>query len=459
MTPTRHRQILLLLASYYFYMAWIPEFALLMAFTTIVNFYAAKEIDRTTVIARRKFFLVSSLIINFGILFYFKYFNFFASSLSSILTREGEFQTLNIILPVGISFYTFQALSYTIDVYRSQSKSESSLIDFALYVSFFPQLVAGPIERYEHLTSQLKTLNNPSTDDIKEGIKLIIWGFFKKVVIADRLAIYVNSVFNNVEASNSISLVLATYLFSIQIFCDFSGYTDIARGTARFFGIRLMDNFNRPYFAKSVSEFWGRWHISLSTWFKDYVYIPLGGNKVSANRWFFNISCVFILSGLWHGANWTFIVWGALHAFYFLVERFFSQSPLADLKSNNFTTFLRILFTYHLVVFAWIFFRANSISDATLIINKIFTMSDFSFGALSAAILPFTSDNRAIAHLITAILLIIFMEVVHTLQEQKVKWFEESGNSRLAYISFSLLLVVTIFLGKFNENSFIYFQF
>ena len=319
--PHKYRWVLLLVASYYFYMAWRAEYIFLIVFSTLIDYYAAIFMEKQESKSKKKKFLLLSLFSNLGLLFTFKYFNFFTSTISETFNYFNIFidsPTFKLLLPVGISFYTFQTLSYTIDVYRGQKKAEKHLGYFAVYVSFFPQLVAGPIERSTHLLPQFFEKHDFDIERAKAGIKLMLWGFFMKVAIADRLAFYVNDVYNNLESYTSGHYMVATYFFAYQIYCDFAGYSLIAIGAAKVLGFSLMDNFRTPYYSKTISEFWKRWHISLSTWFRDYVYIPLGGNRAVKWRWYYNLFFTFLVSGLWHGANWTFLIWEALHGIFLI---------------------------------------------------------------------------------------------------------------------------------------------
>ena len=315
----KYRWILLLLASYYFYMCWSYKYIVLIMISTVVDYVAGILMYKLEKQRARKLLLLASLTTNLGLLFFFKYFNFFGDSINFVFERFNIFARVpayEYLLPVGISFYTFQTLSYTIDIYRRKQKPEYHFGRFALFVSFFPQLVAGPIERSVNLIPQFRQDFKFEYERVKEGILLMVWGFFKKVVIADRLAEYVNLVYNNPADFAGLQNVIATFFFSFQIYCDFSGYSDIAIGSALIMGYRLMTNFRRPYFAASIGEFWHRWHISLSTWFRDYVYISLGGNRVVKWRYYYNLFITFLVSGLWHGAEWTFVIWGAIHGFY-----------------------------------------------------------------------------------------------------------------------------------------------
>ncbi len=323
--PQKGQVWLLLIASYYFYMSWKADYVILILFTTLVSFFGGLALERAASSRQKKFILSAVLIACLGVLFVFKYFNFLSRSLDRLcqwISLPLHPITLNLLLPVGISFYTFQTLSYVIDVYRGETAAEHSLVTYAAFVSFFPQLVAGPIERSRNLLGQIKKPHTFRYQEAADGIKLLAWGFFKKLVVADNLAVYVNQIYNALPNYRGLSLAVATVFFAFQIYCDFSGYSDIAAGTARLFGIRLMTNFRSPYFSSSFKEFWSRWHISLSTWFKDYVYIPLGGNRVGKFRCYLNLLLTFLISGLWHGASWTFIIWGGIHGGIQVMERF-----------------------------------------------------------------------------------------------------------------------------------------
>ncbi|HOZ46162.1 MAG TPA: MBOAT family O-acyltransferase [Candidatus Hydrogenedentes bacterium] len=374
--PPRYRWAWQLAASYFFYMCWEPGYAALILISTLVDYAAGILLGRTTRQATRRGCLFFSLAANLGLLFFFKYYNFFADSIRTALEDLGFECALPLsgfLLPVGISFYTFQTLSYTIEVYRGNQEPERHLGRFALYVAFFPQLVAGPIERAPRLLPQLRRWPSFDYDRVTDGLKLIFWGLFKKVVIADRLASFVTPIYQSPSAHSGLALSTATLFFAFQIYCDFSGYTDIAIGAARVFGVDLMDNFKRPYAARSIRDFWRRWHISLSTWFRDYVYIPLGGSHVTLRRWQVNILVVFFLSGLWHGANWTFLAWGLLHGGYLLAGHTIEpvRARLAAAvhldRHDRLLQIIQTLSTFGLVCFAWIFFRANTLSDAVYV--------------------------------------------------------------------------------------------
>jgi alginate O-acetyltransferase complex protein AlgI len=372
--PHRWRWGVLLAASCYFYMAFIPQYILILFFLILIDYVAAIVIDKAEG-PRRRAWLVVSLLANLGLLGVFKYYNFFTGHLTWLAhligLRDG-FPRSTLILPIGLSFHTFQSLSYTIEVYRRRFTPERHLGIYAVYVLFFPQMVAGPIERPYHLLTQLRQPVSFSYDRAVSGLRLILLGMLKKVLIADNLAILVDAVYGRPTAHAGPVLSLATYAFAIQIYCDFSGYSDIARGSARFMGIELMRNFSRPYWSQSIQEFWTRWHISLSSWFRDYLYIPLGGNRVAAARQAANLMIVFVVSGLWHGAASMYVAWGALHGGYAVVSRQLRRwFPTMGLQPSTVGTALRILITFHLCCFAWIFFRANSLGDAVYIARHL----------------------------------------------------------------------------------------
>ncbi len=458
--PYRWRWLLLLSASYYFYMCWKAEYALLIIASTVIDYYAAKWMSRTPDRARRKKFLLLSLVSNLGMLFGFKYFTFFNESLRSLFHAFNIFYGVpvyEVLLPVGISFYTFQTLSYTIDVYKGEIPAETHFGKFALYVTFFPQLVAGPIERSQNLLPQLQSLRYDFDGDrVVNGLRLMLWGFFKKVVIADRLAPYVNLVYNNPGDYHGMQIILATLFFAFQIFCDFSGYSDIAIGAAKIFGVNLMKNFDRPHSAKSISEFWKRWHISLSTWFKDYVYIPLGGNRTIKWRWYYNLFITFLISGLWHGANWTFIVWGALHGFYLvfaIVSRPLREALVRLAGLDKVPTLLqagRLLCTFVLVNLGWLFFRANSIADAGVLLKNLFVFTPLT--ALTEMIAP--------GALLLNLALIGILEMFHYLQRDKeIPQLLSSKPWLVRWPAYALITMAILYLSAGGEQQFIYFQF
>lgn len=394
-TPFRYRWGWLLAASYYFYMSWKLEYGILLLLATTITYTMARLMAGTTHPAQRKLFLTISIATSLGLLFLFKYFNFFNESLRALFNQVSigyMMPNLELLLPVGISFYTFQTISYTLDVYNRRQPPETHFGIFALYVAFFPQLAAGPITRAHMLLPQFHQKQPLDSQRIGAGLRLILWGFFKKIVIADRLAVYVATVYNNPDAYHGLPIIVATYFFAFQIYCDFSAYSDIAIGTARLLGYDLMRNFRQPYFATSIPDFWRRWHISLSTWFRDYLYIPLGGNRVAPWRLYLNLLIVFVVSGLWHGANWTFVIWGALHGFYSALAVYGSRwwpqtNALRAGQESAFQPFSwgklgQILLTFHLVLFAWIFFRANSIGDAFTLIGNATQLAPLNLGSI-----------------------------------------------------------------------------
>lgn len=456
----KYRWILLLAASYYFYMCWNYKYIVLIVFSTLIDYFAARFMFSSTTKGRKKLFLFLSLFSNLGLLFFFKYFNFFGENINGILSQFNVFHHVpeySFLLPVGISFYTFQTLSYTIDVYRGETKPEYHIGKFALYVAFFPQLVAGPIERSSRLLPQFHKVFNLDYERVKYGLVLMAWGFFKKVVIADRLAEYVNMVYNNPGDYGGLHDLVATFFFGSQIYCDFSGYSDIAIGSAMILGYDLMTNFRRPYLSQSIREFWSRWHISLSTWFRDYLYIPLGGSRVVKWRWYYNLFITFLISGLWHGANWTFVVWGALHGGY-LVLAIVSQKRRDQLaqkiglnRNKKLNIFLNITWTFILVYFAWIFFRANSLTDAIHVITNIFSFKTYT---LQIQLFHFSSDFLLSFALICILMFVEFgqewlgLQNWLSIQSRPVKW-----------IMFLTVIIIITVLGKWDENNFLYFQF
>ncbi len=386
--PHKIRWVWLLVASYYFYMSWNPQYALLIAFSTVVTYASGLLIEKAnqketkTSIKIKKLWVSLSFIINLAILFFFKYFPFALSNINAVLAQIGITAispTFDVLLPVGISFYTFQALSYTMDVYRKEVSAEKNLLKYALFVSFFPQLVAGPIERSKNLLHQIHEKHTFDFLRMRDGLLLMLWGFFQKMVIADRVAILVNTVIGEYQFYAGLELVVAMLLFAVQIYCDFSGYSDIAIGAAQVMGFKLMDNFKQPYFATSIRDFWHRWHISLSTWFRDYLYIPLGGSRKGKWRARLNVFITFLASGLWHGAAWSFVIWGALHGMFQIVEEMIKKPKERLYKSLHIPTssfsfkFGQGLCTFLLVNFAWIFFRAPGARAAFSIIYNMFS--------------------------------------------------------------------------------------
>ena len=469
--PFKFRWMWLLASSFYFYMSWRAEYVVLMVMAILINYYAGIMIEKSKSREWKKFHMFFGVFASLFILFIFKYFNFINSSVRAVFAYFNINYPVsghNLLLPVGISFYTFQTLSYTIDVYRGREKTQKNLGIFSVYVTFFPQLVAGPIERSTNLLPQFFKKNDFNLQRALDGGKLILWGLFKKIVIADRLSVLVNAVFNNTHNYSGFQLVTAIVFFAFQIYCDFSGYSDIAIGSAQILGYRLMDNFNRPYFAKSISEFWKRWHISLSTWFRDYFYIPLGGSRVKIPRWYFNLFITFLVSGIWHGANWTFVVWGALNGIYMIAEtalgmrirRFEHKVKLT--KHKTLLKSLKISFTFILVLFAWIFFRANTISDAFYVISKIphnFSKTFMEIATLNENTLKKMGIERV--DFVISIAVILFMEVIHFMQRHKgIRTMLKEKPLYLRYAVYAIFILGILVFGTYiNSASFIYFQF
>lgn len=464
--PFRYRWILLLVASYYFYMAWKAEYVLLILFSTTVDYLCGIKMESVPDQSTKKNIFRISLLINMSMLLFFKYFNFVNESFRSLFTMLHigyAIPALNILLPVGISFYTFQSLSYTIDVYKGNIKPEKNFGIFALYVSFFPQLVAGPIERASNLLPQFRHRIHFDYENIRSGLVLMAWGLFKKIVIADRIAIIVDQIYDHPQTAYGIVPLLGTLFFAVQIYCDFSGYSDIAIGSAQVLGFKLMKNFNRPYYAKSIAEFWRRWHISLSTWFKDYLYIPLGGNRVIKWRWYYNLFITFLVSGLWHGADWTFLTWGALHGFYLvfsLISAPLRRRMVSRLHLDRYKLalrYMRVFITFALVNLGWVFFRANTMSDALLILRNIFSLSHYRLSDL-LAFLP--TAKVSVFEFSTMLGAIGVLELVQLYQRNasiRAMVFSKPGMLRW---SLYLLLIFTIILfSNVNQYRFIYFQF
>lgn len=462
--PYNKRWILLLTSSCYFYMAFVPIYILILGLTIVIDYLAGIYIENAEG-KRRKHFLILSLIANIGVLAVFKYYNFFNDNLSFLMHGFGSdnpIPYLSILLPIGLSFHTFQAMSYTIEVYRGHQKAERHFGIYSLYVMFYPQLVAGPIERPQNLLHQFREKHDFDYVRVTSGLRLMAWGLFKKVVIADRLAIVVDTVYNNPTQHNSLSLIIGTVFFTFQIFCDFSGYSDMAIGAARVMGFKLMTNFNNPYQSKTIDEFWKRWHISLSTWFKDYLYISLGGNRVTIPRWYFNLFVVFLVSGFWHGANWTFIIWGAINGFYLvfaLVTREFREKMNKVLFFNKITV-LSIFTTFILVAFAWIFFRANNLHSAVYIVKHIFVGLPDIFNKLTHHQSVFEYIGLEKSDLVLSVVLIVFLETVHYLQSRKdlVSIFRQQP-AIFRWACYTILIVAVMHLGIFKTRQFIYFQF
>lgn len=466
--PQKYRWPLLLGSSCYFYMVFIPVYILILVFTIVVDYWAGILLEKTSG-KRKRVFLIASLAANIGVLAVFKYYNFLTDNLSALLNGLGYPNTvphLSILLPVGLSFHTFQAMSYTIEVYRGNQKAERHFGIYALYVMFYPQLVAGPIERPQNLIRQFRENHLFDAERVVDGLRLMAWGLFKKAVIADRLAPVVDTVYRNPQGFSGVELAIATICFSFQIFCDFSGYSDMAVGAARVMGFRLRRNFDRPYLSQSISEFWKRWHISLSTWFRDYLYIPLGGNRVAVPRWYFNLLFVFLVSGLWHGADWTFVAWGGLHGLY-LVSAIVTRGLRAS--AARVTGFgrlpglhkaLKTFITFMLVTAAWIFFRAGNLPDALYICGHLASGWGGLLQGLAGGRFPDILDGISRVDLAVAVAAIAVMETVHRLQDRfSVKGLFERLPRPLQWAAYYAFIFILLVFGVFENRQFIYFQF
>ena len=444
----------LIIASYYFYSCWDWRFLFLLVFSTFLDYYTGIQIEKAKKESVRKFWFWLSISINLGFLGIFKYYNFFASSFSEMLNGVG-LQTspllLNVILPVGISFYTFHGLSYVIDIYLKRIKAEYNFVDYSLFVSYFPLLVAGPIERATHLLPQVKVKREFDFQKAKEGVFQFIWGLVKKVVIADTCATYANAIFDNYESMNSLSLVLGAVYFAFQIYGDFSGYSDMALGMSKLFGIDLLRNFNYPYFSRDIAEFWRRWHISLSSWFRDYLYIPLGGSSGGMAIKIRNTFIIFLVSGFWHGANWTFIAWGFINALYFLplllLRKNRSNIEMVSLQWDveSLKVFFSILTTFALTCIAWIFFRAKSITDAFYYIKRIFSNQTF--------VSEYLENERYNYELLLMVFAFVLVEWNFRNQVEPI-------SGKYSWLKLGLCLIAVIALGTYSDyKEFIYFQF
>ncbi len=455
--PQAWRWSLLLAASCLFYMAFIPKYILILAMTIVVDYTAAIFIERMPAGGLRRFTLVFSLAVTVAILAFFKYFNFLndnVAALVRLLHWNYGVASLKIILPIGLSFHTFQSMSYVIEVYRGNQKAERHFGIYALYVMFYPQLVAGPIERPQNLLHQFREPHVFDYDRVTGGLKRMAFGLFKKVVIADALAEVVDQVYNNLHAYTGFPLLFATVCFAWQIYCDFSGYSDIALGAAQVMGFRLMENFDRPYSARSIGEFWRRWHISLMSWFRDYVYIPMGGNRVGPVRRSWNLLATFLISGLWHGANWTFIAWGALNGMYLVLSSWTGSVREAIVRASGLAEHprirhaLQVAVTFLLITLAWIFFRANTMDDALYVVSHLF--DDF-LGASRRGRLAFNGS---------LVVFILFMEYIHYVHRNGGMSNLFAGRPLLIRWSwYYALVMLTVLFGNYGQQRFIYFQF
>lgn len=454
------------MASCFFYMFFKPIYILILFFTIIIDYFAGIFIEKQENVKKKKYYLIISLIANIGVLVVFKYYNFLAenvNSLFSFIHYNHQVPFLEILLPIGLSFHTFQAMSYTIEVYRGNQKPERHFGIYALYVMFYPQLVAGPIERPQNILHQFHEVKVFNYENFRSGLILMTWGMFKKVVIADRLAMFVNQVYQKPENYEGLPLIIGTSFFAFQIFCDFSGYSDIAIGSARCMGYELMTNFDRPYQATSIAGFWRKWHISLSTWFRDYVYFPLGGNRGSKLSWYRNTMTVFLISGLWHGANWTYVIWGFLHGIYIIIGSWFSFN-IGSKSTGVAGIIVKRSLVFILVGFAWIFFRAVSLSDALHIVfhlvrnlpaQLVAVVNNSNFERLDLLYLGQGSFEFGVA-----ILSIALLSIIHSMQ--KGHSFDQFLLSRSGFsrnFAYYMLALGIVYLGVFNKSEFIYFQF
>ncbi len=475
--PGKLRVYWLLVTSYVFYMGWNPSYALLLLFSTLITYLTGLLIGRARqrgeaekrVVIPAKAWVTLSFLINLAILFFFKYFDFALENVNAVRASMGLAELkagFEVLLPVGISFYIFQALSFTMDVYRGQVRAEKNFFKYATFISFFPQLVAGPIERSSNMLEQFDEPHRFQMDNVRRGLLMMLWGYFQKIVIADRAAMLVDQVFNYSGYYNGFELLLAMLLFAVQVYGDFAGYSCIAIGSARIMGFELMQNFRRPYFAASVSDFWRRWHISLSTWFRDYLYIPLGGNRKGKTRQYVNIMIVFLCSGLWHGAAWTYVIWGLLNGAYQVAGSLLRPIRQKLLKKIGVRTdsgshrFLQTLTTFALVDLAWVFFRANSLSSAVSILKRLFVWNPDIF--INGNLLKMGLDSTQWLVLSVGILVLIFISAIqekgisltHRLEQQET-WFRW-GAYLLAVFS---VLLLGIYGPGFDAAAFIYFQF
>lgn len=449
---------MLVVASYYFYCCWDWRFGILLGFSTLLDFYAARAI--ATSVKHKKKWLYVAVTINLGLLCFFKYYNFFIDSAAVLLQNFGlspNFHFLSLVLPVGISFYTFHGLSYVIDVYKNRIVPTKNIVDYSLFVSFFPLLVAGPIERATHLLPQIQTPRVFNYSLAVNGLRQILWGLIKKLVIADNCAYFVNQVFTQYETQSGSNLIFGVFLFTFQIYGDFSGYTDIAAGVAKLLGFNLLKNFNYPYFSRDIAEFWRRWHISLTSWFKDYLYIPLGGSRGSRIKTIRNTFIIFLVSGFWHGANYTFIAWGLLHALYFLplllggTNRKNTTIVAAGRLLPSLREALSIMATFSLVMFGWIFFRSNTLSAAFSFCRRLFSPSLFSKPQF---------DNKPYA--LTVFLLIVAFIIAEWLGRENDFAIEKTAVTwprPLRWLFYGIVVFILVLFMSFSEVPFIYFQF
>lgn len=472
--PKKIRYVWLLVASYYFYMCWNTKYALLIGVSTLITYISGLVIGKCQKGWSKKLVVAFSFISNLGILIFYKYFDFILDNINVVL-QKCDMQLISnpfdIILPVGISFYTFQALSYTMDVYRKEIEPEKNPLKYALFVSFFPQLVAGPIERSKNLLNQVKNIEKIKLwnyDRVAHGFVLMVFGMFQKMVIADRISIFVDSVYQNLHAVGTVETIFAAVGFSIQIYCDFAAYSTIAIGAAKVMGFELMENFDTPYFATSIKEFWRRWHISLSSWFKDYLYIPLGGNRKGKVRKYINIMITFLVSGLWHGASWNYVIWGGLHGMYQVVGEVIApvRKKIINVLHINERVFSykfgQILFTFSLTSLTWVFFRAETIKEALYFFKRMFTAWN-PWVFFNEGLYNFGLDRVEVNILFTSLIVMFLVELLKYFKKQKISEFLMEQNLWFRWIVIMCLIISCVVYGEygisFDSNQFIYFQF
>lgn len=483
--PKKLRHVWLLVCSCYFYMSWNPRYLLLILFSTVITYGCGLLIERAETVRKKKCYVGITILANLGVLLIFKYLGFVFEAVTDVLKVAGisaKVPTIDLLLPVGISFYTFQTIGYIIDVYRGKTEAEHSFISYALFVTFFPQLVAGPIERSSSLLSELKNIKTADLWDAQrnsKGFWLMLWGFFQKMVIADRVSILVDYVYANVEMYSGFVLVVAAVFFAVQIYCDFAGYTNIARGAAAILGVRLMNNFKQPYFAQSVKEFWGRWHISLSSWFKDYLYIPLGGSRKGELRKYINLLIVFLVSGLWHGAAYTYLFWGLLHGIYRVVEEVGSKLPrqlrshlpsggpvrstcLDNADKSRIPDFFRMLVVFVLVDFAWIFFRAEDIGQALLFCKRMLLGGLNPWTLFDGTMYTLGLDAKDFWVAVIAIAILLIVDVMQYVGLDIYKIYRRQNviiRTGAVYVFIFVILIWGIYGAGYDAAQFIYFQF
>ena len=452
--PHKYRWLHLLIASCFFYMFFKPIYILILFFTIVIDYYAGLFIEGEQDPKKKKKFLVISIIANISVLAIFKYFNFLNSNIDglfNLFNEKNPIPYLSILLPIGLSFHTFQAMSYTIEVYRGNQKAETHFGIYALYVMYFPQLVAGPIERPQNILHQFHEKQFYNKERTLDGLRLMIWGFFKKIVIADRLALCANEVFNNTTSYTGGPLIIGIIFFTFQIYCDFSGYSDIARGASRIMGIELMKNFNAPYLATSIKNYWSRWHISLSTWFRDYLYIPLGGSRGKKSKTYLNVLIVFIVSGFWHGANWTFIMWGLIHGLFNVASIAFSNQKISKtIWINNISKLLSWATTFAIVSIAWVFFRANNLNDAFYVLQNFYKIDVDHIVSI-----PIFSYF----YFVSSVIFIVLLFTIEYFYDRGIIKYEFIKKRGWSFAYFLILFLLIYMFGFFEKQAFIYFQF